>query len=69
FKEEDREIHALTLSVSASTAAKIKQAVLRACEEIFAIEGAGTGKSQVLQLNIQLFPLTRSNLGGEDPGP
>ncbi len=56
---EERYISALTLSVSASTLAEVQRRVLEFRQELAAMCDADPCPSQVIQLNLQLFPLSQ----------
>ena len=56
---DERNISALTLSVSPSTFDELKQRVLEFRNELVALCDADPRPSRVVQLNLQLFPLTR----------
>ncbi len=55
-----REMNVMTLAVNEETAMRIGQILYRTCEEILAVERACKDKTQVYQVNLQLFPLTNS---------
>jgi uncharacterized protein (TIGR02147 family) len=57
---EERYISALTLSGSAATWAEVMRRVLAFRQELVALCDADPAPSRVIQLNLQLFPLTRS---------
>lgn len=56
---DERNISALTLSVSPSTFDELKRRVLEFRNELVALCDADPRPSRVVQLNLQLFPLTR----------
>jgi uncharacterized protein (TIGR02147 family) len=56
---EERYISALTLSASASTLAEVKRRVIAFRQELVALCDADPTPSRVIQLNLQLFPLSR----------
>lgn len=56
---EDRYISALTLSGSAATWAEVMRRVIAFRQELVALCDADPAPSRVIQLNLQLFPLTR----------
>lgn len=58
---EERYISSLTLSVSPSTLDELKQRVLEFRKELIALCDADPRPSRVVQLNLQLFPLTRGS--------
>jgi uncharacterized protein (TIGR02147 family) len=57
---EERYISALTLSSSAATWAEVMRRVIAFRQELVALCDADPAPSRVVQLNLQLFPLTRS---------
>jgi uncharacterized protein (TIGR02147 family) len=57
---EERYISALTLSGSAATWAEVMRRVIAFRQELVALCDADPAPSRVIQLNLQLFPLTRS---------
>jgi uncharacterized protein (TIGR02147 family) len=61
---EERYISALTLSGSAATWAEVMRRVLAFRQELVALCDADPAPARVFQLNLQLFPLTRS-IGAE----
>lgn len=56
---DERYISALTLSVSASTLADVRQRVIQFRQELIAMCDADPSPNQVIQLNLQLFPLSQ----------
>lgn len=56
---DERYISALTLSVSPGTLGELKRRVLEFRKELVALCDADPSPSRVVQLNLQLFPLTR----------
>jgi uncharacterized protein (TIGR02147 family) len=56
---EERYISALTLSASAATWAEVMRRVLAFRQELVALCDADPAPARVIQLNLQLFPLTR----------
>lgn len=61
---EERYISALTLSASAATFDEVRRRVLAFRQELIALCDADPDPERVLQLNLQLFPLSRTV-----PGP
>ncbi|MEN9579412.1 MAG: hypothetical protein RJA70_2421, partial [Pseudomonadota bacterium] len=57
---EERYISALTLSVSEQTAAVVRQRVLAFRQELVALCDADPQPSRIVQLNVQLFPLSHT---------
>lgn len=57
---EERYISALTLSASANTLAEVRRRVIEFRQELVALCDADPEPSRVVQLNLQLFPLSRS---------
>lgn len=57
---DERYISALTLSASSSTLLEVKRRVLQFRQELVELCDADPSPSQVVQLNLQLFPLSRS---------
>lgn len=55
---KDRYISALTLSASEATAALVRQRVLALRQELVALCDADPDPSRLVQLNVQLFPLS-----------
>lgn len=69
---EERYISALTLSASAATFDEVKKRVLAFRQELIALCDADPAPARVLQLNLQLFPLSRvipTTSGTSDPEP
>jgi uncharacterized protein (TIGR02147 family) len=66
---DERYISALTLSVSASTLAEVKARVVAFRQELVALCDADPAPSRVIQLNLQLFPLSRPVPSKKDPAP
>jgi uncharacterized protein (TIGR02147 family) len=64
---EDRDISALTLLVSAAGMQRIKQAVQRFRRELLLLAEEDAEPKRVVQLNFQLFPLTRPETGTGEP--
>lgn len=56
---EERYISALTLSASASTLADVRRRVIEFRQELAALCDADPAPNQVIQLNLQLFPLSQ----------
>lgn len=56
---EERYISALTLSTSASTLQEVRRRVLQFRQELVELCDADPSPAQVIQLNLQLFPLSR----------
>ncbi len=56
---DERYISALTLSASASTLSEVRRRVLQFRQELVELCDADPSPSQVIQLNLQLFPLSR----------
>ena len=56
---EERYVSALTLSASAATWAEVQRRVLELRQELVALCDADPAPSRVVQLNLQLFPLSR----------
>jgi uncharacterized protein (TIGR02147 family) len=56
---EERYISALTLSASAATWAEVRRRVIEFRRELVALCDADPEPSRVMQLNLQLFPLSR----------
>jgi uncharacterized protein (TIGR02147 family) len=56
---EDREIASLTLCLSAIQARELKHHLERFREEILHLYTSGSDASRVVQLNLQLFPLSK----------
>lgn len=61
---EERDISSLTLCLSAGGLAQVKQAIVRFRRELLQLSELEQQPSQVIQLNFQLFPLTRRD---DDP--
>jgi len=57
---EERYVSALTLSASAATSAEVMRRVIAFRQELVALCDADPAPSRVIQLNLQLFPLTRT---------
>jgi uncharacterized protein (TIGR02147 family) len=57
---EERYISALTLSASAATFDEVRRRVLAFRQELIALCDADPAPARVLQLNLQLFPLSRA---------
>jgi uncharacterized protein (TIGR02147 family) len=57
---EERYISALTLSASLATMAEVRRRVIEFRQELVALCDADPEPSRVVQLNLQLFPLSRS---------
>jgi uncharacterized protein (TIGR02147 family) len=57
---EDRYISALTLSGSAATLSEVRRRVIAFRQELVALCDADPAPNQVVQLNLQLFPLSQS---------
>jgi uncharacterized protein (TIGR02147 family) len=55
---EQREIASLTLCVSKSQARELKERLERFRDELLHVFAAGTDASRVVQLNLQMFPLS-----------
>ena len=66
---EERYISALTLSASAATYAEVRRRVLAFRQELIALCDADPDPARVVQLNLQLFPLSRSIAAGADMPP
>jgi uncharacterized protein (TIGR02147 family) len=60
---EDRYISALTLSASQATLAEVRRRVIEFRQELVALCDADPDPSRVVQLNLQLFPLSRGMAG------
>ncbi len=58
--EEEYDINALTLRLSKEGFDKANKILLKACEDIFALEEKPEQTHALFQINTQLFPLTRS---------
>jgi uncharacterized protein (TIGR02147 family) len=56
---EERYVSALTLSASAATFAEVRRRVLAFRQELIALCDADPDPARVVQLNLQLFPLSR----------
>jgi uncharacterized protein (TIGR02147 family) len=56
---EERDISSLTLCLSAGGLSQVKEAVVRFRRELLQLSELESRPSQVIQLNFQLFPLTR----------
>ena len=59
-KQGRRDINTLTLSIGAEAYEKIKSTIFEACKKTMEIESSSSNKTDVYQLNIQLFPFTKS---------
>jgi uncharacterized protein (TIGR02147 family) len=57
---EERYISALTLSASPATLAEVRRRVIELRQQLIALCDADPAASRVVQLNLQLFPLSRS---------
>jgi uncharacterized protein (TIGR02147 family) len=57
---EERYLSALTLSASAATWAEVRRRVIEFRQELVALCDADPDPSRVVQLNLQLFPLSRA---------
>jgi uncharacterized protein (TIGR02147 family) len=57
---EERYISALTLSASEATAAEVRRRVLAFRQELIALCDADPDPARVIQLNVQLFPLSKA---------
>jgi uncharacterized protein (TIGR02147 family) len=57
---EERYLSALTLSASAATWARVRERVLELRQELVALCDADPEPSRVIQLNLQLFPLSKA---------
>lgn len=57
---DERYISALTLSASAATFAEVRRRVLAFRQELIALCDADPDPARVVQLNLQLFPLSRA---------
>lgn len=57
---EERYISALTLSVSAATLADVRRRVFEFRQELAALCDADPAPNQIIQLNLQLFPLSQA---------
>jgi uncharacterized protein (TIGR02147 family) len=68
---EERYISALTLSASAATFDEVRRRVLAFRQELIALCDADPAPARVLQLNLQLFPLSRAipAAGAIEPEP
>lgn len=56
---DDRYISALTLSASTATLAEVRRRVIEFRQELVALCDADPSPSRIVQLNLQLFPLSR----------
>jgi uncharacterized protein (TIGR02147 family) len=56
---EERYVSALTLSASPATAREVKRRVMEFRRELVALCDADPEPAQIVQLNLQLFPLSR----------
>jgi uncharacterized protein (TIGR02147 family) len=65
---EERYISGLTLSASPATLAEVRRRVIAFRQELVALCDADPGPSRVVQLNLQLFPLSRS-IGARSGAP
>lgn len=54
-----REMNTMTICVDEETAMKMGEMLYRTCEEIMKLEAKCTKRTQVYQVNVQLFPLTK----------
>lgn len=61
---EEREIASLTLAVSPAEAARLKERLYALRQELLqtSLEGPPSERTEVVQINVQLFPLTRPSL-------
>lgn len=59
FSAEERHVSALTLSASSATVREVKRRVLEFRRELCALCDADPDPAQIIQLNLQLFPLSR----------
>ena len=57
--ENRREINAMTLSLSREGFEEIRKAILELCKKSMTVEENDKNKSDVYQLNVQLFPFTK----------
>jgi len=65
YASEERDITALTLSVRRETLADIKARTASFRRELLELASNDENSDQVLQVNLQIFPLTKGNLQGE----
>lgn len=63
FSKEERDISSLTIGTSKKTAQKIKKLVQDFRKEIISLVNAEDHVEEVVQLNFQLFPLTKNQEG------
>jgi uncharacterized protein (TIGR02147 family) len=66
---EERYIAALTLSASAATFEEVRRRVLAFRQELIALCDADPDPARVIQLNLQLFPLSRAPGAVSEPKP
>jgi len=59
FKAPERDVSALTLSIEREHFAEIKSKMIEFRKELLSIAGDHKHPDQVVQVNIQLFPLTK----------
>lgn len=58
--KEERDISGLTFTCSNETLAEVKRRIVAFRKELIALLGEEAGEERVVQLNIQLFPLSQS---------
>jgi uncharacterized protein (TIGR02147 family) len=58
-----RDLNVMTLSISDEAAQKLKDIFHKACEEAMAMESQPQARTEVYQINVQLFALTRKAPG------
>jgi uncharacterized protein (TIGR02147 family) len=54
-----RDMNVMTLSITEDMAEQIKKIFLAACEQAMRLESSATQKTEVYQVNVQMFALTR----------
>lgn len=64
FKSSERDISSVTLNLSARSLAEVKKLVTEFREKLIEFADSEKAADQVIQLNIQLFPLTRKKNEG-----
>jgi uncharacterized protein (TIGR02147 family) len=67
---EEREIAALTLGLNAEQFQRVKQRLYELRQELLQAAGPGSATpDRVVQINFQMFPLSRVDAGGDEGQP
>ncbi len=61
-----REMNTLTLCVSDEVAMKASEILYKACQQVMKLEAESKTKDQIYQVNVHLFPFTRTPGTGEE---